>query len=97
MDEQSFLEQVARSIAAVLAGERSPDEFVTAVLLPGWDAQHLGPRADEVVADLEALVVWRSEHVLDEEAWRTELRHVLERVLAWLNTGTSATPVDVEA
>jgi hypothetical protein len=97
MDERSFLEQAARSITAVLAGERAPDELMATVIVPGWDAQQLGPRADEVVADLEALLVWRSEHVLDEEAWRTELRHVLERVLAWLDAGTSAPPVEVEA
>jgi len=96
MDERSFLEQLARALAAFLAGERSWDELME-VILPGWDAHRLGPRADEIVADLEAVLVWRSEGLLDEEAVRTALQDALERIRAWLAAGEALSSTEVEA
>ncbi len=96
MDERSFLEQLARALAAFLAGERSWDELVEAIL-PGWDAHRLGPQADEIVADLEAVLVWRSEGLLDEEAVRSALQDALERIRAWLAAGEALSSTEVEA
>jgi hypothetical protein len=96
MDERSFLEQLARSLAAFLAGERSWEELGAAVL-SGWDAHRIGPRADEIVADLEAVLVWRSEGVLDEDAVRAALQETLERIRAWLDRGAALSSTQVEA
>ncbi len=80
MDERSFLQLVGRQIAEVLAGQRSLEELLAESAVVGWEAHRLGPHADEVVADLEALLAWQSEHLLAEEELRSELRALLARV-----------------
>jgi len=95
MDERSFLEQVERSLTAFLAGTGSLDALVAASVVPGWNAHRIGPRADEVVADLEALLVWRSERVLNDEEWRAELQRLAERVRRWLDAETVVPPAEI--
>jgi hypothetical protein len=84
MDERSFLEQVERWLTAFLNGTCSLDDLIAASVVPGWNAHRIGPRADEVVADLEALPVWRSERVLSDETMRAEFQRLAERVRHWL-------------
>ncbi|GBD21324.1 hypothetical protein HRbin28_01773 [bacterium HR28] len=93
MDERPFLEQVRQLIAEFLAGQRPFAELVTGIVLPGWEAQQLGPAADDVVAEVEALAVWRSEWVLDEEEMRAALRALLERVERSLDAGAASVPL----
>jgi hypothetical protein len=95
MDERSFLEQVEQWLTAFLAGTSSLDDLIAAVLVPGWDAHRLGPRADEVVADLEALLVWRSERVLSDEGLRAEFQRLAERVRHWLDAETVVPPAEI--
>jgi predicted esterase len=95
MDERSFLEQVEQWLTAFLAGTSSLDDLIAAVLVPGWDAHRIGPRADEVVADLEALLVWRSERVLNDEELRAEFQRLAERVRRWLAGETVVPPAEI--
>jgi hypothetical protein len=95
MDERSFLEQVERSLTAFLAGTGSLDDLIAAILVPGWDAHRLGQRADEVVADLESLLVWRSERVLSDEGLRAEFQRLAERVRHWLDAETVVPPAEI--
>jgi len=57
MDERSFLDQVVRSFDAFLTGACSLEELVALVIVTGWEVQRLGLVADEVLAELEALLV----------------------------------------
>jgi len=95
MDERSFLEQVERWLTAFLNGTCSLDDLIAAILVPGWDAHRLGPRADEVVADLESSLVWRSERVLSDEGLRAEFERLAERVRHWLAGETVVPPAEI--
>jgi hypothetical protein len=95
MDERSFLEQAERWLTAFLNGTCSLDDLIAAILVPGWDAHRLGQRADEVVADLESLLVWRSESVLNDETMRAEFQRLAERVRHWLAGETVVPPAEL--
>ena len=71
------------------------DDLIAAIVVPGWDAHRIGPRADEVVADLEAILVWRSERVLSDEGLRAELQRLAQRVRHWLDTETLVPPAEI--
>lgn len=89
MDERSFLQFVGWRIAEVLAGQRSLEELLAEIAVVGWEAHRLGPHADEVVADLEALLAWQSEQLLAEEELRSELRKLLARIERGLDSRTA--------
>lgn len=73
-------------VARYLAGELPFEGAVARLIELTWNAHTFGPLADEVAADLEALLVWRSEGVVDDQRFRAELAGLVERVARALDT-----------